>query len=144
MQKSVVILVVLCALVFASRVEAFAVYLEKIKIGTTKENGGVPEIFVVCDGGDAKVLINLSNVDKPYITYSADPVIYIDKYLGVHEKHTCYIVESDSFWNDYDREDNHDDIYGYFTVSRSEFAVKKKIALGLPGEVAVLLGCEHC
>ena len=144
MQKSVAILAVLCALVFASRVEAFAVYLEKIKIGNTKENFGVPEIFIKCDGGDAKVLINLPNVNKPNVEYVADPVLYIDKYLGVHEKHTCYIVESDSFSRDYDREDNHDDIYGYFTVSRSDFAVKKRIVLSLPGEVAVLLGCTHC
>ena len=145
MQKSVAILAVFCALVFAARVEAFSVFLGGIVISTTKEYGGIPEVYMACDVGTANLLIrSLANVNYVNVPYVADPFIYIDADLRPHEKHTCVIYESDSFSFDFDREDNKDDIYGYFTVSRNDFKYDRIITKTLSGQFAVVLGCELC
>lgn len=146
MQKISAIVAFLVALC-ATQVHGFAVYLTGITIHKDYENGGIPELLVVCELGlpNAFVVGNLAGADEVDVFYVLEPGLAIDLFLGPYEEHTCAVIEADNFetYVDVDAEDHVNDILGYFTVARSDFNYNSIIKT-LPGEFTVTLHCDFC
>lgn len=147
MQKISAAAVFLVALLCSAQVEGFAVFLSGITIHKDYENGGVPEIHVICEFGspDAFVVGDLAGADAIDVFYLLDPGLPIDFHLGPYEEHTCVVIEGDRFTNyvDVDAEDDMNDILGYFSVARSDFDYTTIIKT-IPGEFTVAISCQNC
>ena len=141
-------LALLCLLVFTTRVEAFGVYLTRIAIHTTAEYGGVPEIYIACNSGTSNAIfkdlpdVNVAN--RVYVVNARHPAAIFDRHLGLFEKHYCGVYESDTRVGDYDRENNVNDIFGIFTISRSDFRYSRSVVKHLPGGFTLALRCYNC
>ena len=146
--KSAAISALFALLVLSARVEAFGVALTSITIHTTAEYGGVPEIYIECNRGTSNYIFrDLPLVNVANYLYRVDVTkasAIFDRHLGLFEKHYCGVYESDSSIFDYDKENNVDDFFGYFTIARSDFKTSKHIAKHLPNRFTVSLACFNC